>query len=109
MRQLVRPLIQIAVADLLLAIHQGDPTRSARRLLCKQLVHATILGILPRARIPLHQLPLPVRLANQRQLRDRHRRICAHRLQHLLVTLHQPLDRRRLEQVRRVLESQRPH
>src|ERR1700730_10267891 len=68
MRQLVRPLLELPIRQLLVLVHERHRLRRARGLLGEQLVHASILRILDLRRVPLDQQLLPLPLAQQRQL-----------------------------------------
>ena len=104
-RQLVRPRLQLRIAQLLFPADHSHRLRRAFRLRAEQLMHATLPRIGPRRRVPLHQQTLTLLRAQQVQVAQPARRIRHHLLQNPLQVLREPRHRRGVEQVGRVLEA----
>ncbi len=99
MGQLIGPLVQFAIAQLLVTTHYSHRIGGACDLLLEQLVHAAVSRIIDRRVVPLDQQLSPFALTQQRQLAQSLIRISDNRFQQRHKVTRQPLDRLRIEQI----------
>ncbi len=101
MRKTIRPRIELRVGQPLVADLHRHGLRRALGLLLEELVHAALRQVDRRCVPLLEQLPALV-WREQRQPRDRLRRVRDDALQQRAPMAHHPLDRRAVEQIGRV-------
>ncbi len=104
MRQLVGARLELAIAQRLILIDDRRGRGCARRLRGEQLMQAALLRIADRRVVPLRYQLMPLRLAQQRKLRHAPLRVRHDPFQQPLQMPRHPRDRRRIEQIRRILE-----
>ena len=107
MRQPVRPRVQLAVGELRVLVHDRDGVRvratCASNSSWTQCSAATRYGA--SVRVPLHQHSAALGFGEQRQPLDVLVVAGHHRREHAMQVAQIPLDRRAVEQRRRVLQA----
>ena len=105
MRQLIGARIELGVGEMLLLEHQRRGLRRAPHLCLEQLVNALVPQMIGCRDVALPQQQLALGCREQRQPRDRLRRIRHDPFQQNPPVRRHALDRRSIEQVRRIFDD----